>query len=212
MSFIAPMIIGFVDADGCVNQLAGDVESVLGFQPSECIGTQGLDYVHRDDRTLIAGGAASERVELRLQRRSGEWLKTEIVLAPLHPTDSGHLAFAITIPAGTERMGAAGRVASLEARLRRIAAEVAAAGIDGWTSTSALRHDVVDVLSPRQAEIAERLAAGKRVPTIANETGLSQSTVRNHLSQIFQKFGVASQAELIEVLHGDSDQQKGHVG
>jgi DNA-binding NarL/FixJ family response regulator len=129
----------------------------------------------------------------------------EIVLAPLFPTGSPHLAFVITTPVGTERAGVAGRVASLEARLRRIAAEVAAAGIDGRTSSPVLRHDVVDVLSPRQAEIAERLAAGKRVPTIAREAGLSQSTVRNHLSQIFQKFGVASQAELIEVLHEGSD-------
>jgi DNA-binding NarL/FixJ family response regulator len=36
------------------------------------------------------------------------------------------------------------------------------------------------------------------VSTIANELSISQSTVRNHLSTIFQRFGVHSQAELID--------------
>jgi len=52
-------------------------------------------------------------------------------------------------------------------------------------------------LSPRQWEIASRLVQGDRVATIATEMYLSQSTVRNHLSAIFQKFGVHSQPELL---------------
>ncbi|MGD9997420.1 MAG: LuxR C-terminal-related transcriptional regulator [Ilumatobacteraceae bacterium] len=45
-----------------------------------------------------------------------------------------------------------------------------------------------------------RLLAGERVPSIARALYLSQSTVRNHLSVIFQRLGVHSQEELIQLL------------
>ena len=90
------------------------------------------------------------------------------------------------------------RVAALEARLRRIALEAVAAGLGDTSSPPAFGEDAVALLSSRQADIAQRLAAGKRVSAIAHDMGLSQSTVRNHLSQIFRKFDVSSQAELIE--------------
>jgi DNA-binding CsgD family transcriptional regulator len=55
-------------------------------------------------------------------------------------------------------------------------------------------------LSAREREVAALLGAGLRVPTIARRLFVSQSTVRNHLSNIFAKVGVASQAELTELL------------
>ena len=54
--------------------------------------------------------------------------------------------------------------------------------------------------SERQLEIIERLLRGERVPTIARELYVSQSTVRNHLSVIFRKLGVHSQEELLQAL------------
>lgn len=55
-------------------------------------------------------------------------------------------------------------------------------------------------LSPREGEIVLRLLAGDRVPLIANSLYLAPGTVRNHLSSVFQKFGVNSQQELILLL------------
>ncbi|MGD9998718.1 MAG: EAL domain-containing protein [Ilumatobacteraceae bacterium] len=55
-------------------------------------------------------------------------------------------------------------------------------------------------LSTRQLEVLRRLLAGERVPSIARALYLSQSTVRNHLSVIFQRLGVHSQEELIQLL------------
>ncbi len=55
-------------------------------------------------------------------------------------------------------------------------------------------------LSTRQLEVLSRLLADERVPTIAKALFLSQSTVRNHLSVIFQRLGVHSQEELIQLL------------
>jgi diguanylate cyclase (GGDEF)-like protein len=55
-------------------------------------------------------------------------------------------------------------------------------------------------LSTRQLEVLGRLLSGDRVPAIASALYLSQSTVRNHLSVIFKRWGVHSQQELIQLL------------
>jgi DNA-binding NarL/FixJ family response regulator len=99
--------------------------------------------------------------------------------------------------------GAEGRAARLEGHLRRIAAEVEASGIlFGMGKPPDLtRFPQLRSLSLRQWEVLSRLLQGERVPTIAAGLSISQSTVRNHLSVIFSRFGVHSQAELVALLH-----------
>lgn len=60
-------------------------------------------------------------------------------------------------------------------------------------------------LSTREREVARALLSGYRVTTIARHLFLSPSTVRNHLSSMFHKVGVVSQAELIERFHSLRD-------
>lgn len=52
-------------------------------------------------------------------------------------------------------------------------------------------------LTPREWEIARRLAEGDRVPLIVEDLGIAENTVRNHLKSIFRKLHVASQAQLV---------------
>jgi DNA-binding NarL/FixJ family response regulator len=48
-----------------------------------------------------------------------------------------------------------------------------------------------------------RLLDGKRIPAIASDLYVTQSTVRNHLSSIYAKLGVHSQVDLIRLVrHG----------
>jgi DNA-binding NarL/FixJ family response regulator len=47
------------------------------------------------------------------------------------------------------------------------------------------------------------LLRGLRVPTIARTMYLSPSTVRNHLAAAYQKLGVASQEELMQLFLDD---------
>lgn len=61
-------------------------------------------------------------------------------------------------------------------------------------------------LSPREQKIVLRLLAGDRVPRIAESLYLAPSTVRNHLSSVFRKFGVNSQQELIVLLRTEGKQ------
>jgi PAS domain S-box-containing protein len=56
------------------------------------------------------------------------------------------------------------------------------------------------LLSPREHDIVLRLLNGDRVPAIAADLFVSQSTVRNQLSSVFRKFRVRSQQELISLL------------
>jgi DNA-binding CsgD family transcriptional regulator len=102
-------------------------------------------------------------------------------------------------PSDADRADRADRAAELEDHMWRIAAEVEASGIL-HRFASVPNPDVfpqLRTLSPRQWEILRRLLNGERVPTIASALFLSPSTVRNHLSAIFGRFGVHSQAELL---------------
>jgi DNA-binding CsgD family transcriptional regulator len=55
-------------------------------------------------------------------------------------------------------------------------------------------------LSGREREVVYFLAQGKRVQTIAESMGLSESTVRNYIKRIYRKYKVSSEAELRELL------------
>ena len=96
------------------------------------------------------------------------------------------------------------RVANLERRLWRIAREFEGSGVLSSVTVAANVADpystpgVAD-LSPRQWEVLTRLLQGERVPRIADELFLSQSTVRNHLADMFKKMGVHSQEELLDL-------------
>jgi DNA-binding NarL/FixJ family response regulator len=99
---------------------------------------------------------------------------------------------------------AAPRVLELETHLRRIAIELEASGILARSASvpglTLARLSDTAMLTARQREVLRRLVAGQRVRTIASELFVSQSTVRNHLSAIFDRFGVHSQAELLELV------------
>ena len=58
----------------------------------------------------------------------------------------------------------------------------------------------LDRLSRREFEVVRMLLHGDRVPVIARQLFVSQSTVRNHLSSVFRKLRVRSQQELIVLL------------
>jgi DNA-binding CsgD family transcriptional regulator len=94
------------------------------------------------------------------------------------------------------------RADQLEKHMWRIAAEVRAAGLTPAPGETISLDPIKEFgeMSTRQREIVARLAAGERVKEIARDMYLSPSTVRNHLTAVFRRFGVHSQLELISVL------------
>jgi DNA-binding CsgD family transcriptional regulator len=128
------------------------------------------------------------------------WVPVRCEVSPLCDHNPPRFAVAMwVLDTDGDSESAEQRAARLEDHLWRIALEIAAAGIgdapasgEMWWGDPALRE-----LSQRQLEILRRLLRGERVPTIARDLFLSQSTVRNHLSAIYRRLGVHSQAELL---------------
>lgn len=100
------------------------------------------------------------------------------------------------------RLDEVNRHKSMEDAIARIAVTLADTGILPPLKAQEINMDrrpEVANLSARERAVLNGLLANRRVPTIAKTLGISPSTVRNHLKSIFQKVGVHSQAELIDL-------------
>jgi DNA-binding CsgD family transcriptional regulator/PAS domain-containing protein len=187
---------------------------ILGRPPSELIGRSIIELTNGSDlAALLLGFArattdARTDVRIRLCQVHG-WRTIRVMITVLE--GDGTMPFSLIVTPGSDPDATDSSGASqLAGHLRRIAAQIEAAGILAplMQTAAALGVPATAELSTRQWEIASRLVQGDRVATIAAEMYLSQSTVRNHLSAIFQKFGVHSQPELLALwrdsTHGKS--------
>jgi DNA-binding CsgD family transcriptional regulator len=163
--------------------------------------------VARDDvrRLLDAGQRVYEdrTVALRVQLRdaAGAWTNLCCVLSPL-AADRDRLFIVMPDVAASTPVADWNRSARLEHHLARIAAEIAASGMleNVGVAADVSRLPQLSDLTLRQWEVLTRLLSGERVSAIATALFVSHSTVRNHLSAIFERFGVHSQAELLSLL------------
>ncbi|MGA8039389.1 MAG: LuxR C-terminal-related transcriptional regulator, partial [Acidimicrobiia bacterium] len=199
-----PMAIGVVGQDWHVAAVSVDIEELTGRHPELLTTHSLLEIVHPGDVAKLTddqGGpppSPSSQCSIRIAHQQRGWVETCWLLAPF---DAGRWAVAIVGEQATVESPEE-RIAELEISLRRIGAEVKAAGIVDNLTFVQTPIDVGKLhdLTTRQWEVLILLLQGKRVPTIAAELYVSQSTVRNHLSTIFRKFDVHSQPELLEVL------------
>ena len=155
-----------------------------------------------DDLVNLPVPGAREADDLRdlpvsITTAGSERMALRAIVAPLAGS-AGRLVGLLAPPSPTARE------VELESHLWRIAAEVESSGIlvrAGPVPRLSLARgfDGPD-LTPRQWEVLRRLLNGQRVPTIATELFVAQSTVRNHLAAIFERFGVHSQPELLALL------------
>jgi len=81
---------------------------------------------------------------------------------------------------------------SLVQRLLRLVDERAAAAVP-WKS---------DLLTIRETMVARRAARGESNADIARALGISERTVKAHLSSIFDKLGVSDRLQLALLMHG----------
>lgn len=61
------------------------------------------------------------------------------------------------------------------------------------------RHDVLDMLSPRERDVLRRMVEGKHGRDIAQDLVISTDTVRTHIRSIFAKLDVHSSLEAVRV-------------
>jgi DNA-binding CsgD family transcriptional regulator/PAS domain-containing protein len=198
-----PLTIGEIDRNWVVTTVSSSVERLLGVPAADVVGRVLLGAVERRDvsRVLRAAAKADAEVSVGLSirvRGRGGWRDVRVVLGSL----SGLAGrFFVMAP---ESAAPDLRATKLEQHLRRIAAEVQASGIlevaPGVPALARLADH--EGLTPRQWDVLTRLLRGERVRTIAKELFVSESTVRNHLSAIYARLGVGSQAELMAAATG----------
>lgn len=199
---LADVVIGMADASWRVVRISSDVNRVLGARPKDVVGMSLRDLVHPDDVDGIGQcDGCDPRLPMhgRLRRPDGTWVDAGFLFATYDIDGEEHVCFAFIvhapIPARSDR------VAELEVRLRQIADELRTAqAMEVVEALPVSRDAVLGDLSSRQWEILSRLLRGQRVGTIARELYLSETTVRNHLSAIYQRFDVHSQRELLDLL------------
>lgn len=215
------LVLGALDHEWRFSEISPDATAWFGWNPADYRGTALQSVVHPEDAPLLLLALGRSGVDrrgvstvVRVRSESApssngssegpsghaEWVPVRCEVSPLCDHNPPRFAVAMWV-LETERDAESPeqRAARLEDHLWRIALELAAAGIgdapasgEMWWSDPALRE-----LSQRQLEILRRLLRGERVPMIARDLFLSQSTVRNHLSAIYRRLGVHSQAELL---------------
>lgn len=208
------LIVGIVDASQHIENVSSEVEPVAGWGSGDIDLHPLLDMVHPADVAKVLTAFEAARVDgtqpavaIRARDGGGGWQPMRLVVARFGD-GTGRFGFSLgPIDEQAPALTSLDRVIELERRLRGIAREVEAAGIiEGFArfpdpeKIPGLRD-----LTSRQWEIMTRLLRGERVPTIARQMYLSQSTVRNHLATIFRKVGVHSQPELLERLRTTSE-------
>ncbi|MEU8509984.1 LuxR C-terminal-related transcriptional regulator [Kitasatospora sp. NPDC048722] len=97
-------------------------------------------------------------------------------------------------------------------RITALGGRAAVEAVPGWGSTvtvdlplvapgPALAGDPLDGLQPRELEVLDQVARGRRNRDIARELHISESTVKFHVANILAKLGVASRGEAAALAH-----------
>jgi PAS domain-containing protein len=186
------MAIGTIDRDFTITAISTDIKQILGVAPQALVGRVLLDAVAcRDVSALLE--ALNRVVEnsigltIHLRDSHEQWVDFCCLLTPL----DGNPDRCFVLARSPKKTADHSRVAELKHHLWQIAGILEASGV--LQSFGPMR----DMTALPQVN---HLTVRQRVPTIAAELHLSQSTVRNHLSVIFKRFGVKSQAELLKVI------------
>jgi DNA-binding CsgD family transcriptional regulator len=184
------------DHDWIIEMVSSDIGTILGLSPERYKGAALLGLLQpRDVQKLMSavervtsdGGGATLRVHLR--NDEGRWQDVLVLVVAMCEHSPPRLGLAITGPEA-----GAGIFPDLHQ-------EFAARGLDAVSGADQFRScPLPEGFSTRQSEILTRLLRGERVQDIAHALYLSPSTVRNHLTAIYRKFGVHSQAELLAKL------------
>lgn len=67
-----------------------------------------------------------------------------------------------------------------------------------YRSTDLIRNDSdLAILTPRELEVLMHMAAGKNNREIAQELQLAEGTVKNHVSNIYEKLGLSDRAQAV---------------
>jgi DNA-binding NarL/FixJ family response regulator len=61
-------------------------------------------------------------------------------------------------------------------------------------------HALIDLLSPREREVATRFAGGASFKEVASALSLVPATVRHHLRTVYSELGIADKTGLVTMV------------
>jgi PAS domain S-box-containing protein len=195
------------DSGWAIEEASDAVRALLGYEPAALVGRSLLTLVHAQDTPPFLLGLAQTIAShqtvvarARVAGSDGTWREMTCLLSAVNPESP--LRLGIVLTSGAPQLDRVAQGSVLGPDLMRILEDITASG----PINSANEHVRKLIgLSERQREIVARLLAGERAPQIAKAMFLSPSTVRNHLTAVFRKFGVHSQVELIALLRHSVD-------
>ena len=209
------IVLGTIDNEWRIDRVSHDVVEMLGYNPEEVVGLPLLGAIHPREIPSFLAAVEHARIvrrtvqaRVRIRGKSSDWVPVTIVLATLTGDFPPALAVALvrSSDVGTV-IGATSRTerSRLDMELQRITHDLGVAGVVPRLGRlpDVTRVPALSALTTREWEVLVLLLEGQRVAYIAAELYVSQSTVRNHLSSIFSKLGVHSQAHLIRLLSQD---------
>lgn len=201
-----PRALGAVGPNLVITRICTDAEEAFGRPTSELVGRSLLELVTPASVDVLTTALQHASITGRgvpaqadLVRGDGSTLAVQLLVKPLQDPDTS--AFSVAPATAPSTDVGSDDIVELLTHLAR--------GIDALKTSHALGAQVADSqldalsrLSSRESIIVSRLLAGDRVPAIARDLFLAQSTVRNHLSSVFAKLRVGSQQELLDLLRG----------
>jgi PAS domain S-box-containing protein len=197
------LVLAVTDHDWQIEYMTADAE-LLGVHGSELRGFPLLGLVHPSAATAFLAAAARASTDhlavtvlTSIRAGNGRWADRYCLIVPICEHHPPRLGVVISAVASTPADGRSD--SQLDEHVRQAAIEARAVQtLDALPALAQLPPG--SELSARQTEIVARLAAGERPPDIARSMFLSASTVRNHLTAVYRKFGVHSQSQLLAAL------------
>ena len=184
----------------CLSMFAARLLLLAGLLAGQALGAQ--QHLDETVSSLVVSVVAIYLLSLALvslarPRRRDERREPDRVVVPLRDVEDlvGPQAYAAAAQAhGTATL--TGTASVSEAHPAR--ARIAETNMPMAPSPSGLT--VSSTLTEREAQIVELLARGRSMAHAAQELGLATNTVRNYVQRIYEKLGVHSKQELIELL------------
>ncbi len=188
------LAVWVVDAEGIVTYVNARAEELLGAGAE-----RGVGHACRGTLACPHGGSAS--CANRQALRAGQPVRPFVLVPPgLGRAALAILPVPLAVPGGEACLVHVGIPLDGTRRIERYWQGVVA----GAGAPASARQLPAETLSPREAQVLERLASGLDQKSIARELHVSYATVRNHAQRILRKLRVHSlQAAIgMHLLHG----------
>lgn len=85
-------------------------------------------------------------------------------------------------------------------------------GVSSWRTARPPHEDLLGRLTPREAQVLQRIAAGQSTGQMAREMDVATSTLRSYIKNILAKLGVHSRLQAAAIASREPGLSMGHAG